>query len=372
MWSFSIYDKKKGIIFISRDRFGEKPLYYFHEKNFFCFGSEVKFILKFLNIYPNINYEKIKKFLVCGFRTLFKDRESFFSNIKELEPSCNLVLNTKNEIEINKYWKINYSSVKIPESEIYQETKRLLNRSMLLRMRADVPVAFCLSGGIDSSSLAAIATKNLKKNIHTFSVIDKDARYDESANISKVVNHLKCESSFIETSSENFLTNLEKIISYYQSPVPTVSYYIHNQLIKKIKESGFSVAISGTGADEIFTGYYDHYNFWLQMMTSEPNFEKLRDEWKKGYGRKVNNPLIKNITQFIENQNYREHLYQNSKDFNKILIDKIDVKFEEIKYSSDNLRNRMINELNHEIVPTILYSDDLNSMMHSIENRSPF
>ena len=148
-------------------------------------------------------------------------------------------------------------------------------------MRADVPVAFCLSGGIDSSSLAAIATKNLKKNIHTFSVIDKDARYDESANISKVVNHLKCESSFIETSSENFLTNLEKIISYYQSPVPTVSYYIHNQLIKKIKESGFSVAISGTGADEIFTGYYDHYNFWLQMMTSEPNFEKLRDEWKK-------------------------------------------------------------------------------------------
>ena len=212
----------------------------------------------------------------------------------------------------------------------------------------------------------------ISKNIHTFSVIDKDARYDESANISKVVNHLKCESSFIETSSENFLTNLEKIISYYQSPVPTVSYYIHNQLIKKIKESGFSVAISGTGADEIFTGYYDHYNFWLQMMTSEPNFEKLRDEWKKGYGRKVNNPLIKNITQFIENQNYREHLYQNSKDFNKILIDKIDVKFEEIKYSSDNLRNRMINELNHEIVPTILYSDDLNSMMHSIENRSPF
>ena len=112
--------------------------------------------------------------------------------------------------------------------------------------------------------------------------------------------------------------------------------------------------------------------FGFQMMTSEPNFEKLRDEWKKGYGRKVNNPLIKNITQFIENQNYREHLYQNSKDFNKILIDKIDVKFEEIKYSSDNLRNRMINELNHEIVPTILYSDDLNSMMHSIENRSPF
>ena len=78
----------------------------------------------------------------------------------------------------------------------------------------------------------------ISKNIHTFSVIDKDARYDESANISKVVNHLKCESSFIETSSENFLTNLEKIISYYQSPVPTVSYYIHNQLIKKIKESG--------------------------------------------------------------------------------------------------------------------------------------
>ena len=75
----------------------------------------------------------------------------------------------KNEIEINKYWKINYSSVKIPESEIYQETKRLLNRSMLLRMRADVPVAFCLSGGIDSSSLLLLQLRISKKYTHLFS-----------------------------------------------------------------------------------------------------------------------------------------------------------------------------------------------------------
>ena len=239
-------------------------------------------------------------------------------------------------------------------------------------MRSDVPIAFCMSGGIDSTAIASIANKKLGTKIHTFSVINKDNRYDESKNILDVINYIDCNSTFIRTSPIRFLENLEKIISYFQSPIPTISYYIHNQLIKSIKKSGFSVVMSGTGADEIYSGYYDHYNFWLEMMSSKPNFKKVLNDWMNGYSLKINNPLIKNISNFLKNKKFRSHLYQNSKDFNKLLIDKIDDRFNEINYSSDNLRNRMLNELNQEIVPAILFSDDLNSMMYSIENRSPF
>ena len=350
----------------------KKPLFYLNNSHYFCFGSEVKFIMSLLEIQPEVNIKKIKKFLVCGFRSLFKERTSFFSGIKELEPANNLIINKNKNIKITKYWNLKYSPLKIHENEIYEESKRLLNKSISIRMRSDVPIAFCMSGGIDSTAIASIANKKLGTKIHTFSVIDKDNRYDESKNILDVINYIECNSTFIRTSPIRFLENLEKIISYFQSPIPTISYYIHNQLIKSIKKSGFSVVMSGTGADEIYSGYYDHYNFWLEMMSSKPNFKKVLNDWMNGYSLKINNPLIKNISNFLKNKKFRSHLYQNSKDFNKLLIDKIDDRFNEINYSSDNLRNRMLNELNQEIVPAILFSDDLNSMMYSIENRSPF
>ena len=165
---------------------------------------------------------------------------------------------------------------------------------------------------------------------------------------------------------------MEKIISYFNAPIPTISYYVHNQLTKKIKKSKFSVAVSGTGADEIFTGYYDHYLYWLSEMRSHKKFKNFFLEMKKGYGKHINNPLLKDPIKVIENPEYREHLYQSSEKFNNILNKKIDYTFSEKLHCSDVLRNRMLNELLNEVVPTILFADDLNSMMYSIENRSPF
>ena len=104
---------------------------------------------------------------------------------------------------------------------------------------------------------------------------------------------------------------MEKIISYYYSPVPTISYYVHNQLCQRIKEEGFSVVISGTGADEIFTGYYDHYLFWLYEMRDNENFMRFVEEMKNGYGLYINNPLLKDPLKIIKNKNYSDHLYQS-------------------------------------------------------------
>ena len=165
---------------------------------------------------------------------------------------------------------------------------------------------------------------------------------------------------------------MNKIISYYDAPIPTISYYIHNFLTKQVSELGYKVIISGTGADEIFTGYYDHYTFWLSNYRDEKNRKSLMNDWKNTYGKWINNPLLKDPLSLINNNDYGEHLYQNNKIYNEMLFDKIDTSFKEKSYDHNLLRNRMLNELFHEIVPVILRSDDQNSMMYSVENRSPF
>ncbi len=372
MWAFAILDKKKQTVFFSRDRFGEKPLYLLEIGGEIYFGSETKFIFSLLGKQVDLNYDKISKFLVCGFRSLFKERSSFFSGIRELPPSTNLIVKNNFQKKEYKYWSLNYRPQRVNEIEVYEKIEELLFNSVKLRLRSDIPLAFCLSGGIDSSSLVAITKNIINSKIQTFSIIDSDQRYNESENIKEIVSFIKCENTIISTSRNDFLNNMEKIISYYSAPIPTISYYIHNQLSEQIKREGYSVVISGTGADEIFTGYYDHYLFWLYEMRLDSDFNQLVDEMREGYGSYINNPLLKDPIKIINNPSFRDHLYQSSDVFKKIVLKKMDFSFNEKSYCKDILRNRMLNELSEEVVPVILFSDDLNSMMYSIENRSPF
>ena len=138
-----------------------------------------------------------------------------------------------------------------------------MKKSIDLRLRSDVPIAFCLSGGIDSSLLTSIASRKLKKKISTFSIIDQDERYNEKINIDKIVNDLDCENYTInlEDKKNFFFDRLNNLTKYHDGPISTNSYYIHSFLSEEISNKGYKVSISGTGADEIFTGYYDHFYF---------------------------------------------------------------------------------------------------------------
>ena len=317
MWAFVILDKKKKSYFFSRDRFGEKPLYLLELGNEIYFGSEIKFIFSLLGKSLDVNYQKISQFLICGFRSILKKRDSFFLGVRELPPSTNLVLRN-NFIKLeNKYWTLNFKPERISDSEIYEKLEELIFNSVRLRMRSDVPLAFCLSGGIDSSSLVAISNKIINSTINTFSIIDSDQRYDESENIQEIINFTNCKNSMLFTTKINFIDNMQKIISYYDAPIPTISYYVHNQLSQKIKNEGFSVVISGTGADEIFTGYYDHYLYWLYEMRRETKFSELLKDMSEGYGSNINNPLLKDPDIIIKNPDFRGHLYQSSDVFQK-------------------------------------------------------
>tara|TARA_R110000782_G_scaffold137977_8_gene230447 strand:+ start:1787 stop:3628 length:1842 start_codon:yes stop_codon:yes gene_type:complete len=372
MWAFALFDNNKKEVFLSRDRFGEKPLFYKIINNTFYFGSEPKFISSLSNSKLNINSNHLKRYLVNGFRSIFKTEETFYEDLYELQPAMNMIIKTPDNISKKKYWRLKYSPVSMSLSDAEEQTNEYLLNSLKLRLRSDVPVAFCLSGGVDSTTLAVIAAKIYGQKLHAFSVIDNDKRYDERQNINTVVDELGCEHHNIYTTTDGFLERMKSIVDYHDAPVPTISYYVHNFLSESIKEAGYSVAISGTGADEVFTGYYDHYAFWLAYMSNHNDFEKMLAMWQEGYGKYINNPLLKEPLNFVHNPLSREHLYQNRDLFNGFLKTSFDECFDEEVYTTDILRNRMMNELTHEVVPVILRADDSNSMMWSVENRSPY
>jgi asparagine synthase (glutamine-hydrolysing) len=376
MWALALHDEKDDVLFLSRDRFGEKPLYYAVWDGVLYFGSEVKFLAALSGRAPAANDAQIRRFLVNGFKSLYKNpgcgTETFFRDVAELAPASSAKLRDPKKLLPKRYWNLAYKPTSMTSGEALEGVRAHLYRAMELRLRADVPIAFCLSGGVDSTALASIAALHFGQDLHAFTVIDQDERYNETENVSKTVERLGCHHHVARTSTEGFFDRMAMLIAYHDSPISTISYYVHSFLSEAIAANRFKVSISGTAADEMFTGYYDHYSFWLAEMRQRDDFDELLADWKGSYGAHVQNPLLQDPLAFHKNPAQRGHIYLNRDIFNDLLVTPVDEDFDETAYCDNLLRNRMQNELFHEIVPIILHEDDLNSMHWSVENRSPY
>ena len=372
MWSFAIWDDTKKKIFLSRDRFAEKPLFYFKDNDGFYFASEIKAIQSLLQKKLEINYDHLKRYLVYGYKFLYKTPEEYFHGIYQIEFASNVTLDCDINFTQLKYWKPESNIKKMTLDDAVEESKYHLLESVKLRLRSDVPLAFCLSGGVDSASLASIAKKEFNYDITTFSIIDSDKRYNELDNVHATIDDLDCKHFLIHLGFENMIQRLEDLICYHDSPISTISYLVHSMLSEQINKHGYRVSVSGTSADELFTGYYDHFNLYLYEMRNHPKFDLFLNEWKEHTGNFIRNPYLKNPKLYFEDPSIRIHNHLNSHIFASFLIDDYSIDFNEHRYTNSLLRNRMLNELFNESIPVILHEDDLNSMRYSIENRSPF
>jgi len=375
MWAFAIWDDKKKELFLSRDPFGEKPLYYFLNEKGFFFGSEIKYIKNLCNKEFTKNKELIKKQLFLGYKSLNKNNDTFYNKICSLESSTNLKINLNLDLKKKKYW---FPKIKVNKNlskrDAIEGAKHHLEKSLKLRLRADVPIAFCLSGGIDSATLATIAKKKFNQKISTFSIIDSDERYNEEKNINIINNDLECDFNLININKKNFnfFDRMNLLVKQHDGPIATISYFIHSFLSEEIANHGYKVSISGTGADEIFTGYNDHYLHHLETTKDTMYFDKNLKDWKKFVLPNLRNPNLKDPFYYIKNKQDRNLIYENDFDIKQYSNLPVNSTFEEKNYSKELLRDRMMNELFHEVVPAILKHDDLNSMFYSIENRSPY
>lgn len=375
MWAFASYDETTGTLLLGRDRFGEKPLYFYHSEDGLYFGSEPKFIFALLGRRLEVNANHLRRYLVNGYKALYKRRETFFSGLEEVTPGCTLAIDDTGESREERYWQPTVGKIDTAMSydDAVTGARAALFRSVELRLRADVPIAFCLSGGIDSNALISIAKRHFGYPVHGFTIMNSDVRYEERDMVEASVKELGLRHTEVAIEKENFLPNLARLVAQHDAPVYTITYYAQWRLMEAVHQAGYKVSVSGTGADELFTGYYDHHNAYLHVVNDDRRlYAEALTNWRREIAPIVRNPFLQDPEYFVHRPEAREHIYLDADEFAGYLRQEWSEPFAEEPYSGDLLRNRMVNELFHESVPPILHEDDLNAMYFSIENRSPF
>lgn len=373
MWAFAVYDEATGTLELSRDRFGEKPLYVHRADDGIYFASEPKAIFALLGRKLPVNDEHLLRYIVNGYKSLYKGKHTFFKGLEELSPATVLRIGQNGSVETASYWKPEFAPVySMTRQQAVDGARDRLIEAMRLRLRSDVPLAFLLSGGIDSSVLTAIAKRNLGYDVHAFTIINEDERYDERDIVEQTVMELGIRHTPVPVTAADFLSQLRRLVSYHDAPVFTITYYVQWLLMQKVHEHGYKISVSGTGADELFSGYYDHHLMHLQAIQGTPLHTETLSAWTQHIKPLVRNPYLRNPNLFIEDVSFRDHIYLGADKFAEALAKPFAEVFAETRFCESLLRNRMLNEMFHEAVPVILHEDDLNAMYHSIENRSPF
>ncbi len=376
MWAFAYFDEESGVLKLCRDRFGEKPLYLFETPDGVYFASEVKFIAALLGERLQVNRNQILRYMVNGYRSLYKTGETFFQGVRELPAGAVMEITSQKVGVPCRYWRPEITiNPTMTFAEAVEGARATLLDAVKIRLRADVPLAFCMSGGVDSNGLISIAHNHFGHEVHGFTIVNRHGRYAEQDMVDLAVREQGLQHRAIHLDTNHFLTKLKRLTEYHDAPVYTVSAYTHWLMMEAIAEQGYKVVISGTGADELFSGYYDHQLFYLAEIygnVPDAEFQQSLGDWRRYIEPITQNPLLKDPFHFETWPDDRRHLYMNADVNAGYLREKWSEPFVERDYSVGLLRNRMLNELFVETIPPPLHEEDLNAMYFSLENRSPY
>jgi asparagine synthase (glutamine-hydrolysing) len=391
MFAFAIWDKVAKKLFCARDRFGEKPFYYSINDSSFVFSSEIKALWAY-------GLPKIKNDVMIFNYLYFNSinnpdnlSETFYDNIKLLKPSSYLVINVKLEIEIEKkYWDVDYTNINTTFS--YEQAKidfaDLLQSSVNLRLRSDVPIGSSLSGGLDSSVIVALINKSSINGLQqkTFSAKFPGFLKDETKYIDLVNQSINADAYDCFPNKNSFIESIDNIIHHQDEPFGSASIVAQYEVMKLAKKNGVTVMLDGQGADEILCGYHglvDSYFFELYKSN-----KTLYKEQLSIYKDIQSNNEINNLNRRIRNQQVKFKLGNNS--INKILLAKTNlIEFISPKIEKEfyfDLKNKkfnnkyIFNTLNEALyystfkggLQELLRYADRNSMANSIEVRLPF
>jgi asparagine synthase (glutamine-hydrolysing) len=373
MWAFASYDARTGELMLCRDRFGEKPLYLHRAPDGLYFGSEPKAVFALLGRRLDPDRDHLRRFLVNGYKALHKGESTYYRGLERLPAAAALSIGPAGQTLARYWWPVVTPDAAMTPDEAVAGARERLARAVEVRLRADVPLAFCLSGGVDSVALASVARRMLGTDVHGFTIVNADARYDEEEMVDAAVADLGIRSTKVALSTEGFLPRLRELVRSHDAPVSTITYYVQWLLMGEIHDAGYKVSVTGTAADELFSGYYDHHLAYLYEVRRDPDLAPAaREAWSRHVRPLVRNPFLGDPDLFVRDPAFRDHVFLSADVFAGRLVEPFDEAFQETAYSADLLRNRMMNELLHEAVPVILNEDDLNAMSFSIENRSPF
>jgi len=370
MFAFALWDEEERQLWIARDHFGIKPLYYHLDGNFFAFASEIKPLISRPDI-PVLPNERIIRDYVERAQ-IDHTADTFFDGIKQLRPGHQLLISPNGGIRLERYWtpKIAHELDGNDSEDEVENTRRLFLDAITQQLISDVPVGTCLSGGIDSSSIVC-AIRNVKpegavstgKWIRTFSAIFPGYPIDESEYAKIVCDAAGAEYNPVQPTADELWEDLPTLIRCQEEPFLSSSIYAQFRVMKRAKERGITVLLDGQGSDELLCGYPYLYLHYLRTLSQHAKFSKLLYEGIRSLDQLW--PLIK--------ANPRSYLA-------RLLAYGMSVvrhpKTSRSKATVERSENELCAILEFIVstsgLPALLRYEDKNSMWHSIEARVPF
>jgi len=368
MFSFCIWNERKKQLFCARDRFGIKPFYYFWDNTQFIFASEIKALLFHPAVSNEVDDLPVYDFLHWGM--LDHSDHTFFKSIKSL-PAAHYLLISKSQFIEQRFWDFEISNEIESNHDSPDIFKENFSRTISWHLRSDMPVAFLLSGGLDSSAIVCMANKLEKNNFFTFSSCFPNSRLDESNYIHEVLKKTKTNGHFLTPSSDNFLSELDDLIYHQEEPFGGLSIYVQWCLMREVKNKGVKVVLDGQGADEQLCGYRKFYYFYLHELIK-------RKKWTLSFREFF---FFVTSFSFFSNLQFRQaflRYFPKSgliSSFENVFLPDFHKKYYDRQLSigySGNLSERIKLDLTKYSLPVLLRHEDRNSMAFSVESRVPF
>jgi len=375
MWSFALFDKEKNILFFSRDRFGVKPFYYIEVGDKFIFGSEIKQMLPFLNR-KIVNKQTVSDYLILGLEDHTND--TFFEGIKKLEQSHSIIYNLDNHnYQIQRYYYITVDKEieKYTENRAIEYFRELFYDSVNLRLRSDVKVGTCLSGGLDSSSISSIASviyeKKTSKQFSAITAKSSEIATDETFYASLVARENNLDWHIVEPTTSQFVQEIDRLILIQEEPFGGPSVYMQYKVFEMAKKIGCIVMLDGQGGDETLLGYERYYPSYIFSLPVRSMVQGFINSSRNSGLTKLQ--VLKYLFYFT-NAKIRISVLKHKLNF--VLPKVFDLINRELVLKSSSSYYNIIEMQKLEIMktqlPHLLKYEDRNSMFHSIESRLPF
>jgi len=375
MFAFAIWDQKERSLFAARDRLGIKPFHYWIDgTRELAFASELKALLEFL---PNrtANSTLARQFLAWNLLD-HEPGETMVSGIMRLPPGHALVWRQSEGLKTWRYWELHVNDElhvsPEQESRLIREFRHLFEETVSLYLRSDVPVGTCLSGGLDSSTIACVVNLELqrrglreKPSQHTFSACFQDPRLDERHYIKAVVDATGCQSHYVFPSGEGFAKDLEQWVWHQEEPVGGSGVYAQYCVARLARENGIKVLLDGQGADEQLAGYRKFILVYLRQLLNAGCYVRAMREAIAFFCR----PEILRTSRFVD---ARRYLYGSLPESAVLWPEgSFPERPGELGVGA-SLGSRIEADLTRFSLPPLLRFEDRNMMAFGIESRVPF
>lgn len=369
MWAFALYDPRNQLLFCSRDRLGVKPFVYALNGEQLVFASETKAILGGFPEFDTPHYAFLKHFIENG--NFAGSETTFHRAIHNLLPGHYFVIRHGETPKARRYWQWEpheeRSALSFEDS--LAQFKYLLTDAIRLRFRSDVPVGVCLSGGLDSSSVVALASQTFNMPISTFSCIfPQYPKIDESRYIKQVTEQFRCDAHLVEPRFPDLIPMMQQSLWEQDGPTGTPAV-LSQRAVMETAHGLVTVLLDGQGADEILGGYHSYFPYSLKGLMRKflaaPTPGNLLHYWRasKAIQKRTGKPaekFLRTLRKAGKPVQFERDPYSNS------LLHTVS------PIGQDDLTTKLLEDLLYNSLPQLLHYEDRNSMAFSIESRLPF